>query len=74
MENNYELEEIEERTRTGYVMTYKYYKVLNYDGNEERLKEYVKKLNDESMFNIDYYIDKIDYNEVIIEEIEDTLD
>ena len=70
----YELEELEDKTRTGYVMTYKYYRVLNYDGNEERLKEYVKKLNEDSMFNIDYYISKIDYNEVIIEEVIDTLD
>lgn len=70
----YELEELKDETRTGYVITYKYYRVLNYDGNEERLKEYVKKLNEDSMFNIDYYISKIDYNEVIIEEIIDTLD
>lgn len=71
-EMKYKLEEIDE-TSFG-VIRYKYYKVLNYDGNEENLKEYVKKLNDESLFNIDYRIKSIDNNEVIIEETIDTLD
>ena len=73
-EMEYDLEELEGRTYHYGVMTKKYYKVINYDGNEEKLKEYVKKLNDDSLFNIDYYIHKIEGNEAIIEEIIDTLD
>ena len=69
----YDLVELKERARTGYVISYKYYKVLNYDGNEENLKEYVKKLNEDSVFNIDYYY-KINGNEAIIEEVIDSLD
>lgn len=72
--NNYELEEIIKDNYNYGIITYRYYKVLNYDGNEEKLKEYVKKLNDDSMFNIDYYIHKIEVNEAIIEEVIDTLD
>ena len=70
----YQLEELEGNTHYYGVMKKKYYRVLNYDGNEERLKEYVKKLNEESMFNIDYYIRQVKENEAIIEEIIDTLD
>lgn len=70
----YQLEKIENKTWNYGVITYYYYKVLNYDGNEEKLKEYVKKLNDESMFNVDYRIKYIKDNEVIIEETYDTLD
>ena len=68
----YELEEI---NKSSYgVIKYYYYKVINYDGNEEKLKEYVKKLNKDSCFNVDYRIKSIDNNEVIIEETYDTLD
>ena len=73
MENKkYELEEIEERSFG--VIRYKYYKVINYDGNEEKIKEYIKQLNNDSCFNIDYRIKNIENNEAIIEETIDTLD
>ena len=68
----YNLEELE--TYNYGVMKKKYYKVLNYDGNVEKLKQYVSDLNKDSMFNIDYYIHKIEGNEAIIEEVIDTLD
>ena len=68
----YQLELKEERQ--GNVIKYKYYKVLNYDNNEDNLKEFVKKLNEDSVFNIDYYIHSINDSEVIIEEVIDTLD
>ena len=70
----YQLEEIKDMSRNSGVISYTYYKITNYDGNEEKLKEYVKELNDKSMFNIDYYIHSINDNEVIIEEVYDTLD
>ena len=70
----YNLEELEDRRRSFGVIKYFYYKVVNYDGNEEKLKQYVSDLNKDSCFNIDYYIKEINDNEVIIEEVEDTLD
>ena len=72
--NNYELEELVEKERTGYVIRYKYYKVINYDNNEDKLKEYIKELNKESCFNITYSIHHIENGDVIIEEEIDTLD
>ncbi len=74
VKNNYELEEIEEKYYNFGVIKHRFYKVLNYDGNEEKLKEYIKKLNDDTLFNDDYYIQKVEGNEVIIEEVMDTLD
>ena len=73
-EMEYKLEEIKEMKKNGYIISYYYYKVLNYDGNKEKLKEYIKKLNDNSMFNIDYCIYKVQENEAIIEKVIDTLD
>ena len=70
----YNLEELEDKSYNYGVMKYKYFKVLNYDGNVEKLKQYVSYLNEVSMFNIDYYIHKIEENEAIIEEVIDTLD
>lgn len=70
----YNLEELEEKTYNFGVIKHKYYKVLNYDGNEEKLEDYVQQLNEKSMFNIDYYIQKIEGNEAIIEKVIDTLD
>ena len=67
--------ELKEDYRSSYgIIKYVYYKVINYDGNEEKLKEYVKKLNDDSCFNIEYRIKSIENNEVIIKETIDTLD
>ena len=54
------------------VITYQYYQVLNYDGNIERLEEFKKKLNEDSMFNISWYIN--DKEKGILEKIIDTLD
>lgn len=71
--NNYELKEIEDKGYILGVIKYKYFKVLNYDGNVDKLKQYVSYLNEVSMFNIDYYIHKIEENEAIIEEVIDTL-
>lgn len=70
----YNLEELEYKEYNFGVIKRKYYKVLNYDGNEEKLKQYVSDLNKDSMFNIDYYIHKVEGNEAIIEEVIDTLD
>lgn len=70
----YNLEELEDKEYNIGIIKYKYYKVLNYDGNVEKLKQYVSDLNKDSMFNIDYYIHKIEGNEAIIEEVIDTLD
>ena len=66
----YEIKLISER-QFG-VITYKYYQVLNYDGNVERLEEFKKKLNEDSMFNISWYIN--DKEKGILEEMIDTLD
>ncbi len=68
----YELEE-KNRSEIG-VITHIFYVVKNYNGDEDALKEYVKELNDNSCFNINYFINKIDNNEAIIEEMIDTLD
>ncbi len=70
----YNLEELKDKEYNIGIIKHKYYKVLNYDGNVEKLKEYVSNLNEVSMFNIDYYIHKIEENEAIIEEVIDTLD
>lgn len=70
----YNLEELEEKAYNFGVIKHKYYKVLNYDGNEEKLEDYVQQLNEKSMFNIDYYIQKVEGNEAIIEKVIDTLD
>ena len=70
----YNLEELEEKKYDYGVIKHKYFKVLNYDGNVEKLEQYVSDLNKDSMFNIDYYIHKIEGNEAIIEEVIDTLD
>ena len=73
----YQLEELKDKTWNYGVIKHYYYKVLNYDGNYEKLKEYIKKLNDDSCFNVDYHIKELNYgdnNEVIIEETYDTLD
>lgn len=67
---DYELKLINERHYG--VIKYKYYQVVKYDGNVERLEEFVKKLNENSMFNIDWYID--DKEKGILEEVVDTLD
>ena len=56
----YNLEELEDKSYNYGVMKYKYFKVLNYDGNVDKLKKYVSDLNKDSMFNIDYYIHKIE--------------
>lgn len=74
MQNNYELEEIEEQAYNYGVIRHKYYKVLNWDNNLDKLQEYVKQLNKESMFNVDYYIKSITDYGVVIEEVIDTLD
>lgn len=66
----YEIKLISERN-VG-VIRYKYYQIVKYDGNVERLEEFVKELNDKSLFNIDWYID--DKEKGILEQIIDTLD
>ncbi len=70
----YNLEELKDKEYNIGIIKHKYYKVLNYDGNLEKLEDYVQQLNEKSMFNIDYYIHKIEENEAIIEEVIDTLD
>ena len=66
----YELKEIGSRC-TG-VITYRYYQILNYDGNVEELEKYVAELRKDSMFNISWHIN--DKEKGIIEEMIDTLD
>lgn len=68
----YELKEIDRRQMG--VIKYIYYEVLNYNNNEESLKEYVKQLNEKSMFNVEYFIYKLEDNKAIIEVLIDTLD
>ena len=70
--NDYDLKEL----YTNYVcrIEKKYYEVLNYDGNEEKLKEAVKELNDNTLFNIEWSIYEISEDKAILEEIVDTLD
>lgn len=68
---DYNLKKI--NTEYVYRIEKNYYEVLNYDGNEEKLKEMVKELNLNSMFNITWSIYKND-TIVILEEIVDTLD
>ena len=68
---DYDLKKI--NTEYVYRIEKNYYEVLNYDGNEEKLKNMVKELNLNSMFNITWSIYKND-TIVIIEEIVDTLD
>ena len=70
----YNLEELEYKEYEFGVIKRKYYKVLNYDGNLEKLEDYVQQLNEKIMFNIDYYIYKNEGNEAIIEKNIDTLD
>jgi hypothetical protein len=71
---NYNLEELSEREYSYGVIRYKYFKLLNYDNNEDNLKEYIKQLNEDSCFNIDYSLYKNEDNEIIIQETIDTLD
>ena len=66
----YEIKLISER-QFG-VITYKYYQILNYDGNVEELEKYVEELRKDSMFNISWHIN--DKEKGIIEEMIDTLD
>lgn len=54
------------------VISHKYYQVTNYDDNKERLEEYVRQLNENSLFNIDWYIQ--DAEKGLLEEVVDTLD
>jgi len=54
------------------VISHKFYQVLNYDGNKERLEEYVKQLNENCLFNIDWYIQ--DAEKGLLEKVVDTLD
>lgn len=70
MEKEYEIEQISEREFG--VIKYKYFKVKKYDGNEEKLEEFVKKLNEDSIFNISWYVQ--DAEKGLIEEMIDTLD
>ena len=70
----YNLEELSENGYSYGVIRYKYFKLLNYDNNEDNLKEYIKQLNKESCFNITYSIHHIENGDVIIEEEIDTLD
>ncbi len=74
MQNNYQLEELKEKAYNYGIIRHKQYKVLNWDKNLDKLQEYVKQLNDESMFNVDYYIKSITDYGVVIEETIDTLD
>ena len=69
----YELELIEREDTCGrYTLSTTYYKVINYDGDEEKLKEYVKKLNDEAPFWLEYHIHNV--KDGIIMCYHDTLD
>lgn len=68
--NKYDIKFINER-KFG-VITYQYYQVVNYDGDKEALEVMVKKLNDDSLFNIDWYIQ--DAEKGILEKMIDTLD
>ena len=68
---DYDLKKI--NTEYVYRIEKNYYEVLNYDGHEEKLKNMVKELNLNSMFNITWSIYKND-TIVILEEIVDTLD
>lgn len=68
---DYDLKKI--NTEYVYRIEKNYYEVLNYDGNEEKLKNMVKELNLNSMFNITWSIYKND-TIVILEEFVDTLD
>ena len=68
--NKYDIKLISER-KFG-VITYQYYQVVNYDGYKQALEEFVKELNKESMFNIDWYIQ--DAEKGILEKMIDTLD
>jgi len=68
--NDYEIELINKDSYG--VIRYYYYQIKDYDGNVEKLEEYVKKLNEESMFNIDWYIK--DKEKGILEKVIDTLD
>ena len=54
------------------VISHKTYQVKNYDGDLDKLKEYVKQLNEKSLFNIDWYIKNEEKG--ILEETIDTLD
>ncbi len=54
------------------VLKEKTYQVKDYDGDVDSLKAFVKELNDNSLFNIDWIIK--DEEKGIIEETIDTLD
>ena len=54
------------------VISHKTYQVKNYDGDLDKLKEYVKQLNEKSLFNIDWYIKNEEKG--ILEETIETLD
>jgi len=66
----YELEQIN-LCSFGVIREYKY-QVKDYDGDVDSLKAFVKELNDNSLFNIDWIIK--DEEKGIIEETIDTLD
>ena len=66
----YEMKKINETT--GYVIRYITYQIENYDGDEKKLEEFVKELNEDSLFNITYRIKNKEKG--IIEETIDTLD
>lgn len=70
--NGYDLKEL--YTNYVYRIEKNYYEVLNYDGNEEKLKEAVKELNDNTLFNVEWSIYEISEDKAILEEIVDTLD
>ena len=70
--NGYDLKEL--YTNYVYRIEKNYYEVLNYDGNKEKLKETVKELNDNTLFNIEWSIYEISEDKAILEEIVDTLD
>ena len=70
MKNKYKIEQISER-KYG-VIRYEYYKITNYDNDVDKLKKYVKELNEESMFNISWFIE--DEEKGLLEKVIDTLD
>jgi len=68
--NKYDIKLISERTSG--VITYEYYQVVNYDGNEEQLEEYRKELAKDELFNVSWRIN--DKEKGILEKMIDTLD
>ena len=67
---NYELKLISEHS-VG-VIKHQYYQITNYDNNVENLKEFIKKNNEDSLFNISWYID--DEEKGIVEKVVDTFE